>query len=91
MNPTRLLAAALVGTVVSLPALAHEERCEPIPKAEWKPQAELEKKLTDSGWKVKRVKIENGCYEVYGFDEKGAKAEVFFHPKTLERVVAAKK
>ena len=91
MNTTRLIAAALVGAVVSLPALAHEERCEAIPKAEWKPKAELEKKLTDSGWKVKRVKIENGCYEVYGFDEKGAKAEVFFHPKTLERVVASKK
>ena len=73
------------------PARAHEERCEAIPKAEWRPQAELEKKLVASGWKqVKRVKIENGCYEVYGLDEKGAKAEVFFHPKTLERVVATR-
>ena len=92
MKPYRLLAAAVAGIVCTLPAFAHEERCEPIPKAEWKPQAELTKKLTDAGWKeVKRVKIENGCYEVYGTDEKGAKAEVFFHPKTLERVVAAKK
>jgi hypothetical protein len=93
MKTTRPLAAAMFATALAfaLPALAHEERCEPIPKAEWKPQAELEKKLTDSGWKVKRVKIENGCYEVYGTDEKGKKAEVFFHPKTLERVVAAKK
>ena len=90
MKTIHLIAAALVAAC-TLPALAHEERCDPIPKTEWKPQAELEKKLTDSGWKVKRVKIENGCYEVYGTDEKGAKAEVFFHPKTLERVVAAKK
>ena len=84
-------AAVLVSAAFTAPALAHEERCEAIPKAEWKPKAELEKKLTDGGWKVKRVKVENGCYEVYGFDEKGAKVEVFFHPKTLERVVAAKK
>ena len=91
MTPYRLLAAAVAGLACTLPALAHEERCEAIPKAEWRPQAELEKKLTDSGWKVTRVKIENGCYEVYGVDDMGAKAEVFFHPKTLERVVAAKK
>ena len=92
MKLHRLLAAALAGAVLTLPAFAHEERCESIPKAEWKPQAELTKKLTAAGWKeVKRVKIENGCYEVYGTDKKGAKAEQFFHPKTLERVVATKK
>jgi hypothetical protein len=85
-------------TLVALTALAcgataraqHAERCEPIPKAEWKPQAELERKLTDRGWKVSRVKIENGCYEVYGRDEKNNKVEVFFHPRTLEVVTAPK-
>ncbi len=92
MNPTRMILAALCGAAIGLPALAHEERCEAIPRSEWKPQAELEQKLVAIGWKqVKRVKIENGCYEVYGVDEKGAKAEQFFHPKTLERVVATKK
>ena len=69
----------------------HAERCEPIPKEQWKPQAELERKLTDMGWKIRRIKIENGCYEVYGTDEKGGKVEVFFHPKTFDRVVAEKK
>ena len=69
----------------------HAEKCEPIPKEEWKPQAELERKLTDMGWKISRVKITNGCYEVYGRDEKNAKVEVFFHPKTFERVVAPAK
>ena len=69
----------------------HAERCEPIPKDQWKPQADLQRKLADMGWKVSRVKIENGCYEVYGTDEKGGKVEVFFHPVTFERVVADKK
>ena len=79
------LASAAFGAMAQ-----HAERCEPIPKAEWKPQAELERKLAGQGWKVTRVKIENGCYEVYGRDEKNQKVEVFFHPKTLERVTAAK-
>ena len=87
--------AALVCTVaLAFTASAqaqHAERCEPIPKEQWKPQAELERKLTDMGWKIRRVKIENGCYEVYGTDVKGGKVEVFFHPKTFDRVVAEKK
>ena len=68
----------------------HAERCEPVPKNEWKPQAELERKLTDEGRKISRVKIENGCYEVYGRDAKGNKRETFFHPKTFEEVRAPK-
>jgi hypothetical protein len=66
----------------------HAERCEPIPKEEWKPQAELERKLGNQGWKISRVKITNGCYEVYGRDEKNKKVETFFHPKTFEVVTA---
>ena len=68
----------------------HAEKCEPIPQAEWKPQAELERKLTNQGWKISRVKITNGCYEVYGRDEKNQKVETFFHPKTFEVVTAPK-
>ena len=68
----------------------HTEKCDPIPKEEWKPQAELERKLANQGWKISRVKITNGCYEVYGRDEKNGKVEVFFHPKTFELVTAPK-
>ena len=76
---------------LAAPAFAqHAEKCEPIPKAEWKTEAELQRKLADMGWKVSRIKVENGCYEVYGRDEKNGRVEVFFHPKTLERVTAPK-
>ena len=68
----------------------HAEKCEAIPKEEWKPQAELERKLTNMGWKISRVKITNGCYEVYGKNEKGGNVETFFHPKTFEVVTAPK-
>ena len=86
------LGAALVFALAAAAAQAqHAEKCEPIPKEEWKPQAELERKLTDQGWKISRVKITNGCYEVYGRDENNGKVEVFFHPKTFERVVAPAK
>ena len=84
-----ILGLALAATTTT--ALAqHAEKCEPIPKEEWKPQAELERKLTNMGWKISRVKITNGCYEVYGKNEKGGNVETFFHPKTFEVVTAPK-
>ena len=66
----------------------HKERCEPIPQEQWRPQADLERVLARQGWKISRVKITNGCYEVYGRDEKGKPVETFFHPKTFEVVTA---
>lgn len=87
----RHLFTALLALATAGPAAAqHAEKCAPIPKAEWKPKAELEAKLTHQGWKVSRIKVENGCYEVYGKDDKGGRIEAFFHPKTLDRVTAPK-
>jgi hypothetical protein len=91
MKTIRLTAAVLLALAAAGAQAQHAEKCEAIPKEEWKPQAELERKLTDMGWKISRVKITNGCYEVYGRDEKNGKVEVFFHPKTFERVVAPAK
>jgi hypothetical protein len=82
------LAAALGGSGAA--RAQHLEKCEPIAKEEWKPQAELERKLANQGWKISRVKITNGCYEVYGRDEKNNKVETFFHPKTFDVVTAPK-
>ena len=69
-------------------AQEHKEKCDPVPQEEWRPQAELERMLVNRGWKIARVKITNGCYEVYARDAKNAKKEVFFHPKTLQLVTA---
>ena len=89
MKANLLIAATLLALAAGAHA-QHAEKCEPIPKDEWKPQAELERKLTDDGWKISRVKITNGCYEVYGRDAKNKKMETFFHPKTFEVVTAPK-
>ena len=85
-----LVVAALAALAAGSALAQHAERCEEIPKDQWRPQAELERKLGDQGWKISRVKITNGCYEVYGRDEKNNKVETFFHPKTFEIVTAPK-
>lgn len=89
MMKSLLMAAALALSTGAAIAQEHKEKCEPVPQSEWRPPAELEKMLVDKGWKIARVKIANGCYEVYARDAKNAKKEVFFHPKTLQLVTAA--
>ena len=80
MKTIRLAATLLLALTAVAAQAQHAEKCEPIPKEEWKPQAELERKLTDMGWKISRVKITNGCYEVYGRDEKNGNCLLYTSP-----------
>ncbi|MBZ9557859.1 MULTISPECIES: PepSY domain-containing protein [unclassified Modicisalibacter] len=79
---TSLFALALLSMTGT--ALAGE-RCD-VPQDQWQPQAALEKKLTAMGWEIKRIKHEEGCYEVYALDAEGQRREVYFDPATLESV-----
>lgn len=79
--PTLLLALA------STAAQAHGDwTCAPIPKEQWKPHTELQRKLEAEGWRLRQMKTSNGCYEVYGVDPKGKRVEAFFDPKSFERI-----
>jgi hypothetical protein len=57
-----------------------------VPKAEWQPEQALRQKLETAGWKINRIKIDDGCYEVYGTDANGKRAETYFNPKSLDPV-----
>ena len=60
--------------------------CESGPKSGWQPAEKLEKQLADQGWKVRRIKEDGGCYEVYALDDKGQRVEAYFHPVTFAPV-----
>jgi hypothetical protein len=60
--------------------------CDSGPPSGWQPIAKLEKLLADAKWQVRRIKIDGGCYEVYGFNAKGERVEAYFHPLTLQPV-----
>ena len=51
----------------------------------------LEKMLAEKGWKVRRIKEDGGCYEVYALNEKGERVEAYFHPDTLAPVPTKKR
>jgi hypothetical protein len=83
---TRILIpiAAALGVMTATAAFA-SERCS-VPKAEWQPEQALRQKLEGAGWKINRIKTDEGCYEVYGTDANGKRAETYFDPKTLDPV-----
>ena len=78
-------ALALIGATAYVQATGLAT-CDSGPRDTWQAQDKLEKQLTEKGWKIRRVKEDGGCYEVYAFDEKGDRVEAYFHPKTLALV-----
>jgi hypothetical protein len=63
-------------------ANANSDKCN-VPTAERQTTEALKQKLEGEGWKVRRIKSDDGCYEVYGFDDKGRRVEAYFDPKTF--------
>jgi len=88
MNSRKVWIVALAMFVPVL-AWSHGDVSCNEPRAEWKARVDLQKKLKGVGWTIRDIRIENGCYEVYGFDDKDKKVEAFFNPKTFERIYPA--
>jgi hypothetical protein len=64
-------------------AAVAEEDCF-VPMAEWQPREAVARFAVDQGWAVRRIKIDDGCYEIIGEDAEGRAIEVKVHPGTLE-------
>ncbi|WP_348945944.1 PepSY domain-containing protein [Chitinibacter sp. FCG-7] len=62
--------------------------CPKHPKAEWLKEADAKAKIEGMGYKIKKFKVSGECYEIYGHNKEGKKAEVYFDTKTLNVVKA---
>lgn len=54
------------------------------PAVDWQPKERLRQMMIDKGWDVKRIKVDDGCYELKGLDRKGHRVEAKFSPASLE-------
>lgn len=54
-----------------------------VPMANWQPRAAVTQMAEARGWTVRRIKIDDGCYEIAGRDAEGRAIEVTVHPATL--------
>jgi len=81
----RTIALASFALLLAGPAFA-DTSCSTAPAAQFKPKATLEAQLKSEGLKVRQIKVENGCYEVYAVDKSGKKVNVAYNAETLEKV-----
>ena len=86
MNTFRFSLAAALYLAAAQAQATGLATCDSGSSSPWQPQIRLEQMLSKQGWKVQRIKVDGGCYEVYAFNEKGQRVEAYFHPRTLEPV-----
>lgn len=84
-------ALAMAGLIAAPASATGVIKCDAGPQSGWKSSDMLKAKLTKEGWKVRLVKPDGGCYEVYGTTPKDERVEAYFHPVTLEKLYVARR
>lgn len=54
-----------------------------VPMTQWQPRDAVMQLAITNEWAVRRIKIDDGCYELYGTDAQGREIEVKIQPGTL--------
>jgi len=75
----------ILGFLAVLPAgmALAEDDCF-VPMTDWQPRDAVARLAEENGWTVRRIKIDDGCYEINGRDAEGRPIEVTVNPATLE-------
>ncbi len=71
-----VIAALVLAPVFSAQA---EVECESGPKSQWMTKESVTKTLKEEGYEIRKVEVEDGCYEVYAMKD-GKKFEFFSNP-----------
>jgi hypothetical protein len=82
----RVLAIAGLAVLVVTPSFAASSVCSSAPASKFQPKTKLESMLKSAGMRVKLIKTEKGCYEVYAVDKAGKKVNVAYNAETLKKV-----
>jgi hypothetical protein len=53
------------------------------PMTQWQPRDAVMALAAQNNWQVRRIKIDDGCYEIYATDADGRQFEVKVNPATL--------
>ncbi|MCQ0094212.1 PepSY domain-containing protein [Roseovarius sp. M141] len=72
----------LLGLGATGVALADDDDCR-VPMADWQPREAVQQMAEAQGWAVRRIKTDDGCYEIKGRDASGREIEVKVDPATL--------
>lgn len=65
--------------------------CDSGDESTWQTMQALKEKITTAGWQVRKVKVDGGCYEVYGTTPEGDRVEAYFDPVSLEKLLVSRR
>ena len=82
MKKSLLLASILAALSVGSLAYADDDDCY-VPMSKWQSLEAVRSMAQAQGWTVRRIKIDDGCYEIKGYDASGREIEVKIDPSTL--------
>jgi hypothetical protein len=75
---------ALAAVAAGAPAHAGPH-CDAPPES-WQPRSAVQAMAERQGWRVERLKIDDGCYELRGRDAEGQRFKARIDPATLQVV-----
>jgi hypothetical protein len=80
-----LTAFALIALLPAGAALADDDNCY-APRDQGQPREAAMQLAEQNGWTLRRIKVDDGCYEIKGRDKDGREIEVKLDPATLQIV-----
>ncbi|MDD3444864.1 MAG: PepSY domain-containing protein [Zavarzinia sp.] len=82
------LGTVIMGTCLHAGVAAASPTCTTEPESKWMSEEAMKQKIAEMGFKDIKVfkTTRSGCYEIYGYNADGRKAEVYFNPVTGEIV-----
>lgn len=81
----RVLAASMLMALAGAGTAMAGDDCR-VPMDQWQPREAVQKMAEARGWKVDRIKVDDGCYEIRGLDEVGRRLKAKIDPGSLEIV-----
>lgn len=84
MRKHTLAAAAFLVFAGSGAAMADDD-CH-LPMDQWQPREAVQKMAEARGWIVRRIRVDDGCYQIRGTGENGRNIKVKVDPGSLEIV-----
>ncbi|MDX3906614.1 MAG: PepSY domain-containing protein [Pigmentiphaga sp.] len=84
----RLLPAMIIAVAAAAASSAAQaaDKCAYVPPDRWVPIEQVIRKAEELGYQVREVERDDGCWEVEGFDKRGARIKLNLDPSTGEVV-----
>lgn len=76
------LAATMFAMLAGSGAAMADDDCH-LPMDQWQPREAVQKMAEARGWTVRRIRADDGCYQIRGLDETGRAIKVKVDPGSL--------